>query len=420
MIRKQEIWIFNHYAIPPSLPGGTRHYDFAKELTRRGYKIKIFTSSYIHGKNIELLKALEINKIEKIDDIEFIWIKTPHYKNNDIKRIINMIYYAIKIYFIAQKLKQKPDIIIGSSVHLFACLSAYCVSKKLNCKFISEIRDLWPETLIDMGAIKRDNLLAKLLRKFEKFIYIKSVKIITLLPNAKEYIKSLGIKEDKIVYISNGVDIVSFDLRKKTYDINDFINMNKYKDKFKIVYAGAIGSANAIETILYTAEILSKNKKNNIQFILIGDGQEKEHFIKFTKENKLSNIVFYKSISKYYIPNLFDKADILLLTAKNINIYKYGFSFNKSFDYMASGKPVLFAGNVFNNIVKDANAGLCVPPEDPKSLYKAIMDLYNMSDEERNGLGKNGRKYVEKHYDIKVLTDKLEKVIKEVCKENYL
>ncbi|ACK41873.1 MULTISPECIES: glycosyltransferase family 4 protein [Dictyoglomus] len=406
----KNIWLFNHYAITPNLPGGTRHFDFGKELVRRGYKVTIFASSF-HYSLLRETKEYEKEKfiIEDYEGVRFVWLKTFSYSGNDWRRVVNMLSYAIRAYEVAQKINtEKPDIIIGSSVHLFAVFTAYLLSKKYKTPFIMEVRDLWPQTLMDMGVSKWHPFVI-LLGILEKFLYKRADKIIVLLPRANEYIEKLGISPEKIVWIPNGVDFERFQfknggsLRDETYTSDEFI----------VTYTGAIGKANNLDVAVEAAKILQKDYPN-IKFLFVGDGPEKGRLLEIVKKEKINNLEFKAPLPKDRIVEIIQKADVLFLALKDSPLYKYGISLNKLFDYLASGKPIIFSSNSINNPVDEAKAGITVPPDNPQALADAIIKLYKMSPEERRAMGLNGRKYVEKYHSIPVLVDKLEKIFEEV------
>ena len=408
---KKNIWILNHYAITPDMPGGTRHYDFGSELVKRGYGVTIFASSFHYLWHKELkLKKREKYKIENVDGINFVWIKTFSYKKNNWRRVLNMISYMCRVYWLGKKITRKnkdisnPDIIIGSSVHLLTVLSAYFLSKYYKAKFIMEVRDLWPQTLIDVGNLKENSLIVKILRFLEKYLYNRAKRIIVLMSQAEDYIIPLGINKDKIVWICNGVNITKFKkVRKEKSD--------KY---FKVIYLGAHGVANALDIVLDTAEKIQKRGYKDIKILLYGDGSEKRRLIKYKEKLKLKNLEFHNPFSKEKIFNLLLEADILLINYRKSNIFKYGISHNKLFDCMASGKPIIYAGEYASNPVNISKCGISILPEDSKELMNAIIGLYKISSEERNRMGRRGREYVEKYYSIPVLVDKLEKVIRQI------
>ncbi len=415
----KNIWVFNHYAITPDLPGGTRHFDFAEELVNSGYNVTIFASSFIHGIFEE--KKTSANKkwcVEDYKGVKFVWIKTFPYRKNDWRRVINMLTYTIRSYWLGRKITKlnecipNPDIIIGSSWHLFAAFSAYMLSRKYRAPFIMEVRDLWPQTPIDMGMSKWHPFII-VLSILEKFLYNRSDKIITLLPKANEYIEGLGVPENKIVWMPNGVNINRF---------TKFANSsaNKTGAEFLVVYTGSVGKANAVSVIIKAAEILKKHLYNKIKFLIIGDGAEKENLMKIVERKQLDNVEFKHSVEKEKIPIILINSAVLIFILGRSNVYKYGISSNKLFDYMASGRPIIFSVGSSNNPVKEANAGITVPPEDPKALAEAIIRMYNMPEEERKKMGQNGLEYVIKYHSIPVLVDKLEGVINEVCtKSNF-
>lgn len=413
MINKKRIWIFNHYAVAPYMPGGTRHYDLAKQLITKGYEVIIFASSYNHQK-LKEFKFLGANKIKYIienkDGVIFIWIKTIPYKKNDYRRFLNMLSYMYNVVIIARqlvynKIIKKPNVIIGSSVHLFAGLSAYYLSKIFNCKFILEIRDLWPKTLIDHGKLKEGHPLVLMLKLLELFLYKRAKKIITLLENSADYFCSYGIEINKIVFIPNGVNLdnYNFNSRKKN-------NLNS----FNIFYIGGISETDNLFVLLRAAKKISEMGLA-IKFNVVGDGMEKEKLIKYAKENNLNDIVIFKSsVPKSQIPYILNEADVLYVSMHNSAIYKYGISFNKLFEYMASGKPIIMYGNPKNNPLEITKSGIYVTSED--NLVQAILKLYYMDPKERNKFGSLGKEYVLKYHNISRLADTLERVILEVCR----
>ncbi len=415
MNNKKSLWIFNHYAFTPDQPGGTRHFDIGKELVKRGYGVTIFASSFHHQLHKETrLQKRELWKIEDIDGIKFVWIKTSRYKRNNWKRILSMMSYMIKSYMLGRRITgvntsiSKPDLIIGSSVHLLAVLSAYYVAKYYRAKFIMEVRDLWPQTIIDIGQMREYNPFIKILQALEKFLYRRAEKIITLLPLANKYISSYGIDEKKITWIPNGVDLARFE---------DISEVKKNNAQFKVMYLGTHGRVDALDVLLDAAKIIQNNRYDNIQFILKGDGTEKQNLISYKNKLALRNTEFRDPVKKASVNKTLKEADVLVSLLKDLTLYKYGASKNKEFDYMASGKPIILAAKPANNIVEEAGCGITVPPENPEALAKAIIELYHLPKEKRKEVGEKGREYVEKYHNIAVLADKLEKVVREVCQE---
>jgi len=401
----KNIWIFNHYAITPDLPGGTRHFDFAKELTRRKYNITIFASSFIHSifKNRKFDNNSTSYVIENYEEIRFVWIKIFHYTKNNWRRAINIFSYFWKAYFIGKKLPKickridRPDIIIGSSVHPFTAFAANRLAKYYKVPFIFEIRDLWPQTLIDMKIISKYSLIVTILFKLEKLCLQDCVAVISLSPLTEKYLKiKYNIQSEKLFYIPNGVNLDNFYREDKKENSKRFI----------LAYTGNIANSNFINIIIDVAEILKKNK--NIIFKIYGSGSSLKDIKDKINELKLDNISVLQPVQKRKIPYVLKMADALILPTNNVY---YG-SENKLYDYLAAEKPILYINVSSHNYIE--GTGIRVK-SNPSEIAKAILKLYNCSESDRKKMATKGRKYVEKNHSIPILVDKLEKIINEVC-----
>jgi len=401
----KNIWIFNHYAVTPDLPGGTRHFDFAKELTRRKYNITIFASSFIHSifKNRKFDNNSTSYVIENYEGIRFVWIKTFHYTKNNWRRAINIFSYFWKAYFIGKRLPKickridRPDIIIGSSVHPFTAFIANKLAKYYKVPFIFEIRDLWPQTLIDMKLISKNNLIAIILLKLEKLCLRDCRAVISLSPLTEKYLKmKYNIQSEKLFYIPNGVNLDS-----------SYIEYKKEKSKkFVLTYTGNIANSNFINIIIDIAEILKKN--DNIIFKIYGSGSSLREIKDKIRKLNFNNIFILPPVQKKEIPYILKTADALILPTNNVY---YG-SENKLYDYLAAEKPILYINVSSHNYIE--GTGIRVKA-DPSEIVKAILKLYNCSESDRKKMATKGRKYVEKNNSIPVLVDKLERIIDEVC-----
>ncbi|HBC93999.1 MAG TPA: glycosyltransferase WbuB, partial [Pelotomaculum sp.] len=194
-----KLWILNHYAVGPGESGGTRHFDLARELVKMGWDVSIFAASVNHIMRREThLQSGEKTKQEVHDGVRFFWLRTPVYDGNGPRRIWNMLVYTMSVLRSAwrrERPESSPEIIIGSSVHLFAAFAAYILARRHRCRFIFEVRDLWPQAFIEVFKISEYNPAIWLLRRLEIFLYRKAEKIIVLLPRANEYIERFGISK---------------------------------------------------------------------------------------------------------------------------------------------------------------------------------------------------------------------------------
>lgn len=402
---KKNIWLINYHAYPPGKSKWTRHFDLFKNISDK-FSFVIYGASYIHDTGEQILEKKEKIRDEIYCEIKYKTIKTLSYKNM-YKRYISYINFLFRVFKESKK-ENKPDIIIGSSPDLIMGLGAYLLSKRYKAKFIFEIRDVWPETLVQLNVISRRGIFYFLFRKLEKFLYKKADKIIITAPGIKEHIlETLKIEQsNKIHYINNGVDLTKFYKNLEKYRGIEILPQNK----FNITYTGAIGLANGLDILVDTAKKLADLEENEIFINIIGTGPELERLQ--NKYSRLTNIKFYGSFKKEEIPNILNQSDCLFFSLKDKELFKkFGVSPNKLFEYLASSKPIIFSCRAYNDIVKIANAGVSLIKLDVNSVYEAIIQLKGLKGEEREKLGKNGKKYVEENFEFNILSKKLEELL---------
>jgi glycosyltransferase involved in cell wall biosynthesis len=393
----------NHYAIPPDLPGGTRHYDLGCELIKFGCEVKIVASDInLATREHTRLKKGKKYFVENINGVEFVWVHTSLYKQNDWRRVWNMLGFACGVTrFDAQQ--KRPDIIIGSSPHPFAALAALRLAKKNNARFFLELRDLWPQALVDMGGAGEGNLGIKMMRFLEGYLYRRAEKIIVLAEGSANYLVGRwGVLSEKIFYLPNGVHMENFNCEEDTGALRSRYGF----EKFTLVYTGAHGPANSLDTVLRAAARLDGQK--DIEFVLVGDGPAKDNLMKKASEMKLDNVKFFKPVPKADIPGLLKAADVCIITLKDVKAFSYGISPNKLFDYMASKKPVICAvGGAMGELVRRTGAGIVVPPEDDAALAEAAIRLKNASRNVLEGMGQRGQSAVNQDFSRQELAQKL-------------
>ncbi|MBI4200760.1 MAG: glycosyltransferase family 4 protein [Chloroflexi bacterium] len=403
------LWILNHYAITPDMPGGARHYELAKRLVQKGYSVTILASSFNHMLRQETrLKAGEPFGMEEVDGVKFVWLKTRPYQRNDWRRALNIAQYTLRAYSQGRRLPKSnagiscPDVIIGSSVHPFAVLIAHRLARRFKVPLITEIRDLWPQTLVDFGRYKSRHPLMMALRQLESYLYKRSELIITLLSAASGYIQSRGVPPEKIVWVPNGVDTNLYSMQGKPHVPNN---------RFDVRYVGSHGTANNLDLLLEAAALLRKAGRDAIRFTFVGDGPERPRLIERTVSLGLTNVDFIGAVPRHQVPNALSEGSVLAITPPAADIYQFGLSPNKLYEYMAAGKPVLQACNPPNNLVKLSGCGITTKAGDAQELADAILRLSRMSPAEREAMGLRGRDYVRQHHDWAILADRLHQCI---------
>jgi len=396
MVNKKNIWIINEYAGSPYHGMEYRHYYLGKELSKDNFKITVISSSYSH-----LFKKLPKIGKESIDGVDYLWLKTFNYGNShNKKRVLKWFLFMFKCFFLPFILK-KPDVIIVSPMAPFSILPAWIISKIYKSKLIYEVKDIWPLSLISLGGFSPNHPFIRFMGWFEQFALIKSDIIVSNLQNYGEHIKELYIKKD-FKWISNGVDL---DELNEIESLSNEIIEQIPKNKFIVGYTGTIGVANALDSFLESMKYIDNN---DIVYILVGNGQEKDFLIK-KYSNK--NIIFINAISKKQVQSILHLFDICFLGWNNDELYKFGTSANKIFDYMYSGKPILNSFSGKGDLVDISNSGITVEAKNPQAIARGILKMYNLTQEERKVMGMNGKNYVLEHFTYEKLANKYKELL---------
>ncbi|WP_204180240.1 MULTISPECIES: glycosyltransferase family 4 protein [unclassified Staphylococcus] len=412
----KNIWILNHYATENYFSEGGRHYWFAKYLKKKGYKVTIFCANTRHNSN----DSIEMNSskfVEKgINGIPFVFVKSTNYQKNNYKRILNILSFTIRMLKVAKEMEKKsgrPDIILASSVHPLTLIVGIHIAKKFKVPCISEIRDLWPESIVAYGILKEKNLLSQIMYKVEKWIYMKSNSIIMTWEGGYDYIKNKGwlskINKSKIHHISNGVIIDNFNENSETYTVEDK-DLNNISNK-NFVYTGSIRKVNNLKLLVEASKIIQNRGFNNIKILIYGDGEERENLESLVNEYQLKNIVFKGRVAKKHIPFILKKSYATLLHNTSTKLDKYGQSQNKFFEYLAAGKPIIQTYYTGYSVVEKNNCGVCIQNQNPENIADSIIEIAS-NESQANIKGENSKK-IARTYDFKKLTDKLIDIIEQ-------
>ncbi|USK59577.1 glycosyltransferase family 4 protein [Peribacillus asahii] len=414
---KKNIWIWNHYATNMYKDQAGRHYWFAENLIKKGYNPTIFCASTVHNSNENINTTNNKFITDTINNIPFVFVKSPSYMNNGKQRVKNMIAFYKNLFHVAKeyvKTHGKPDVILASSVHPLTLVAGIKIAKKFNIPCICEVRDLWPESIVAYGVLKKSSVIAKVLYQGEKWIYNKADSIIMTWEGGKEYIIDQGWENQvdltKVKHISNGVVIDTFDNNSEAYKIVDSDLDNK--DYKNVVYAGSIRKVNNLGMLLDAAKIIQDQGNKDIRFLIYGSGDESDTLKKRCEEEKIHNVIFKGRVEKKYVPSILKKSYINILHNSSTSLDKYGQSQNKFFEYLAAGKCIIQTYSTGYSICERANCGISAPVQTAEEIAKAVITA--CSDEKRNRLmGQNARE-VAYEFDFSRLTEKLINIIESV------
>ena len=402
-----KILYFHQHFSTPHGSTGTRSFEMAQRLIKKGHQVTMVCGSYKLGNTG--LKAEFHNGVRRgnVYGIDVIELYLP-YSNNDsfIKRAVIFLKFAIRSIKLA--FSERYDILFATSTPLTAGIPGIVMKLFRSKPFIFEVRDLWPELPKEMGVIQNPVVL-KMLRFLEWTSYKAADKCIGLSPGIKKGIITGGAKNKSVAMIPNGCDLEMFKpgakKSKKKIGLSDA--------DFVAIFMGAHGIANGLDAALDAAKILKTRQLDYIKLIFVGDGKLKNNLIKRAVNEKLDNCIFLEPVPKTELNELLYSADIGLMLLANVTAFYYGTSPNKFFDYIAAGLPVLnnYPGWL-SDLIKEYHCGIAVPPDSPEYFAEVLSNLANDPGLcER--MGRNARKLAEQSFNRELLGDQFVKFITE-------
>ncbi|HEX8091382.1 MAG TPA: sugar transferase [Blastocatellia bacterium] len=353
----------------PDEPGGTRHYELARHCVREGLDFTIVASnlSYLTGRRaVEGEEAIAEQHIDGVRVLRaYIY---PSLHRSFFWRVVSFISFmlaSVKTAFRAGDV----DLVMGTSPPIFQAVSAWVVAAVRRRPFLLEIRDLWPEFAVDMGVLKNPALVG-LSRLLERFLYARATHLLVNSPAYRDYLIGKGIPATKISFVPNGVDPDMFDPSLRGERIRREFDL---AGKFVMTYAGALGIANDIQTVLRAAGRLREQPE--FHFLLVGDGKERGNLERLARELRLTNVTFAGSRPKSEMAEILAASDACVATLKDIAMFRMTYP-NKIFDYMAAARPTILAiDGVIREVVESAGGGIFVPPGDDAALAEAARRL---------------------------------------------
>jgi len=409
---KMKILYIHEYIFDYSEPGFTKPLELLNIIKKSNNDAVLLSGMYSHitRKKIEKYKYKLIFK-EKINDVYIIRFSGFFNLTSFFHKLLNHFFFMVFSFFGGLFIKN-ISVIYASSPSPFAALSGYFLSFLKRVPFVLEIRDLWPDDLIQEGLLEK-GLKSSIMEKVMVFLYKKADLIITVTKGIREGIINKGIKENKIKILTNSVNLELF---SKEVDGKNFKEKIGLKNEFVVLYAGNHQVSNALDKIIDAANILKDNK--DIVFVFVGSGEEKINLIKKTKSLNLKNVIFVEPQPKTKMPEVYAMADLSVVSLKKVPVYD-GALPNKLLDSMASGKPVLLAvGEEAKGIIENSGGGIWVEPENPEEIAKGVLFFYQNKDIAKE-MGKKGRDYVIKNFSNESAAQKLEEILRDVVASKF-
>lgn len=398
------ILYIHQYFITPQEPGGTRSYWVSRELVRRGHQVTMICAT-----NQNHPEACEV----EIDGIKVIYIKNDYSNYMSATRkvwsFVSFLRKAIKV-----GCKQKNvDLVFATSTPLTVGCIALRLKKKKHWKYVFEVRDLWPEFPIQIGAIKNP-LIIKLLQKFEKRIYDRAEHVVALSPGMKDGVIRAGTSEEKVSMIPNMSKPDKFYPHEPNLDVAKKFGIDL--SKFNVIHFGSMGRANGLKYIINAAKILQEGGHNDVCFVFLGDGATYPKLKQQVSEENLNNVQFLGSHPLETVAEVVNLCDASITTFLNLPILKTN-SPNKLFDSLSAGKPIIVnSAGWTKDIVENDNCGFYVDPDRPEELSEKLLEVKD-NKELLKVWGENARKLSLEVYDKDILSAKLADVLEKYGKK---
>lgn len=394
---------------PPEVNApATRTYEHVKEWIKEDdVEVTIITCNpnFPHG-NLYVGYKNKLYQKEYIDGIEVIRVWSYITSNSGfLKRVLDYISFGVMAFFVG--LFKKHDVVIATSPQFFTTWAAWGISKIRRKPWIFELRDLWPESIKTVGAMKQGKVI-DILEKIELGLYKDSDKVIAVTDAFKKNLISRGIDKDNIDVVTNGSNVELFTPREKD---DKFLGKLELKDKFVIGYIGTHGMAHSLDFIV---DSISKINDDSIHFLFIGDGAMKKTIMDMADNLKLKNVTFLDPIKKEDVPKYLSICDVSLAPLKKEDNFKTVIP-SKIFEASAMLKPTLLGvQGQAQEIIEKYNAGICFEPEDERDF---IDKVYKLKDQEIYKQCQLGCKELANEYDRKKLAKKMLHIIQNLIKK---
>jgi len=386
-----------HYFPPEVNAPASRTYENAKRWVQKGHKVTVITSVPNHPRGIVYpgYKNKLWQRDEK-DGINVLRVKTFIGPNKGFaRRIANYVSYMISASLMCRLVKD-ADVVVSTSPQFFCGFAGFFVSRRLHCPWVLEIRDLWPESIIAVGAIKQRTVI-RVLERFETFMYQKADHIVCLTNAFKRHIMGRDIRSDKISIVTNGADLTQF---KPILGENEVEEKYGLKEKFVVSFIGTHGMAHALDTVLRAAQILKDQK--DILFLLVGDGAQRDHLLAEKEALGLENILMLPQQEKRLMPHFISASKACMVLLRKSDLFKTVIP-SKIFEAMAMERPIIHGvEGESKDIIERGSCGICIEPENEVELANAVMTLHKDHTLWQKLAG-NGKKFVCTHYNRDVL-----------------
>jgi len=381
---------------------------FAQALRERGHQVQVITGfpNYPGG---EIYKGYKLKWFQRqtMDGIEV--CRVPLYPSHDgsaIGRAFNYISFAITSCLFGILFSRKADVIYAYHPPLTVGMSAAIMGLFRRTPVVYDIQDMWPDTLKATGMLNNAKALS-LIGWICKWIYRRAAALVVLSPGFKQLLLERGVPEQKVKVIYNWCDA------KALSQPTSLVKPERMQSRFNVVFAGTMGRAQALDAVIAAAAIIVKTHPQ-IQFVFVGGGMDVERLKQLALDQSPESVIFLPRMSMTDVGQVLFAADLLMVHLRDDPLFAITVP-SKTQAYMAVGKPILMAvrGDAAN-IIRDAECGVVVEPEQADQIAQAVIEFSQLSQERLVEMGQNGLAYYQQNLSIQTGVDQFVQVFHSV------
>ncbi len=381
------------YNYPPEVNAlANRSSEHAREWVKAGSAVEVITDvphfpeGAVHARYRNRLSR------ERIDGVDI--MRVPQYIASNagfVRRTLAFVSFMLSAVVYGTRVRNRPDVVVASSPQFFAAIAGWVIARTKRAAFVLEIRDLWPDSIVAVGALSRGRIV-RMLEWLERFLYRKADHIVVVTQAFKRHIMRHGIPGDKITYIPNGVSLSRMfpeDSEPESVD-----SLAELESKFVVSYIGTVGMAHALETVVEAARAC---RDSDVFFLIVGSGSDRPRIESMIREQPPDNLVLLEKQPRARLRRLFALTNASLVHLRRHDVFKTVIP-SKLLESMGMGIPVILGvEGESRDILLEAGAGIAITPEDPDALLAAVQTL-KTDPEKCRRLGAAGRAHVAAHF----------------------
>ncbi len=387
------ILFLSHYFPPEVNAPASRTHEHCREWVRQGHDVTVITGVPNHPRGV-LFEGYE-NRLVQEEDVDGIRvIRTWMFLSANegfLGRISNYVLFAVTASLLSFK-AERPDVVVATSPQFFCGLAGMLVSRLRGAPFVLEVRDLWPESIVQLGQLRRGRLL-RTLERVETLLYRSAAGIVVNTGAFIDHIAARGVAPEKIELVYNGVDPTLFSSQPPD---DALLRKHGLKDKYLVAYIGTLGLAHGVETLLDAAERLRDH--GDVHFLIIGDGAAREGLAAEAARRDLANVTLLGLRPRSEIPSWIASIDLLVVLLRNLDIFRSVIP-SKIFEFCAQERPVIVSSprGEIRRLIEAADAARSVDAEQPEALAETILAC-RRAPEETAAMARRGREWVETEF----------------------